>query len=144
MSHLFSVGCYVEVAPNAKPGCNSEGGTAFIHAVNKENDAGSNNKVSFDAQHVLQKKISREVEPSRVTLKSIQTRGRRDGMPSLLSPSYATTKRVAEATSTGNEQPIKPKRARKGIKTTDELLLEDPIDAHKYINSRNNSDKYQF
>ena len=133
MSHLFTAGCYVEVAPNTKPGCNSEGGTAFIKAVNNDDDTGKIR--SFDVQYVLQKKLSREVQPSRVKLKSIQTTSRREGLPSLLSTSYSTAKRVAEACST--DQPIKPKRSRKGGKTTEDLLLEPPRDVYDYLCKRN-------
>ena len=36
MSHLFTVGSYVNVAPNTSPGCNSHGGAAFVHGVNRK------------------------------------------------------------------------------------------------------------
>ena len=63
------------VDPAAKKGKpDSEGGAGFVVGINgSENDDGGSKIESFDVQYVLQKKISREVQPSRVTLKAIQT-----------------------------------------------------------------------
>ena len=146
MSHLFSVyttGTHVDVAPVAKKGKpNSEGGAAYIIGINKSDNG--NRIESVDDEYVtigVRKKLSKGVDPSRLKLRSIQTLGRRDGLPSILSPLHATAKRAVEATVV-DDQPKKPKRPRNNQKNTDDLLLMPPQDVHKYMSIRNN--KHQF
>ena len=74
MSHLLTTGTHVSVAPAAKKGKpNSEGGAGCIVGIN-DSDDDSNNVESFDVQCVLQKKVSKEVQPSRVSIKSIDNK----------------------------------------------------------------------
>ena len=141
MSHLFTAGSYVEVSPVAKRGKpNSEGGAGYIIGINSsEND--SNKIESFDVQYVLQKKLSKEVQPSRVVLKNIDNgRSRKcNSLPPLLSRSYPSAKRVAEASQL-DQQPIKPKRSKKnGLKNTEDLLLMTPKDVCDYLCKKNST-----
>ena len=143
MSHLFTTGSHVSVAPVAKKGKpNSEGGAAYIVGINKNDDG--DRIQSFDVQYVLQKKVSREVQPSRIAVQRIDTDSRRrinnNKMPSLLSTSYSTAKRVAESVGV-DDQPAKPKR-RKGPKLTEDMLLMSPEEAYKHLCSRNNNSPF--
>ena len=135
VSHLFAAGCYVEVAPNTAPGCNSEGGIGWIKKVNGTNG-------THDVQYVIQKKLSKNVKQSRITLKHALDNQKRksscgnneNAMPSLLSPSYPTAKKIADGTKI--TQPIKPKRRKVG-NTTEDLLLMQPIDTCDYLKKKN-------
>ena len=80
MSHLFSVGDYV----NASPASSSNGGIGWVKGLN---DNGT-----CDVQYVVEKKLSREVAPSRVAVAALGTTKRATStdndivLPSLLSP----------------------------------------------------------
>ena len=135
MSHLFTAGTYVQVAAAAKKGKpNSDGGTGWIKSLNEDG--------TYNVEYVVPKKLSKEVVPSRIAVAAIAATGSRrtinnSQMPSLLSPQFPTAKRVAEASSSrDDDQPIKPKR-RKGIKVTEELILESPKAIYDYLKMKN-------
>ena len=131
---LFSTGDIVDVAPAARVGCpNSDGGRAFIVAVNNDN--------SINVKYVVDRKISKEVQPSRVKVATIGTTARlpsanNNVLPSILSPKYAVAKKAAEFNA-AEVRTSKPKKV-SNTKTTEDLLTEAPIEIHQYLRKKNN------
>ena len=113
MSHLLRIGDYVTVAPSNK----SSGGIGWIKGVASDGSA--------IVEYVVQKKLSKDMVPSCISLSTLDTTGRSQSqdvasMPSLLSVNYAAARDFRKAMVDVSNTSKPPSRKRS--LNTDELL----------------------
>ena len=130
MSHLrlCNVGDYVKVSPSSNG--KSEGGTGWIKSIDG----------SIEVEYVVQKKISKNVDPNRIVLSTLDNVSRKRAtdsqdsppLPSLLSPNYLPTRRLLNALCVSNDT-VKSNPKRKGKHSTDELLQLPIDDMYNYL-----------
>ena len=141
MSHLrlFNVGDLVDVAPSNK----SSGGKGWITAIVDADDGIGDTMV---VKYVVQRKVSKEVKPDRLSLANIETTARRrsqDGgdlvpLPSILSQSYQPAKQIRQAMADASNIPSKKVRRSNRMLLTEDLLrmpvdeMYDYLDKHKH------------
>ena len=132
MAHLLRIGDYVNVAPSPR----SSGGTGWITIVAEDGSA--------VVEYVLDKKISKDVLPSRIAFATLDNTSRsqsQDGaaLPSLLSPSYGAARDYQRAIVAVGNPAKKPKR-RSTTAVTDDLLRMPRDEAYQYLEKRLDKD----
>ena len=131
MSHLrlhpYGIGDYVSVSASNR----SSGGTGWIKSVASDGRA--------IVEYVVPKKLSKDVAPSRIALKTLDNIGRsqsQDGvmMPSLLSPSYGAARSYRNSITAPVDDSNRPQKPRhNGKLLTDDLLRMDVENVYDYL-----------
>ena len=135
MAHLLHIGDYVNVAPSSK----SSGGTGWIKHV----DCSTGNAT---VEYVVQRKVSKEVQPVRIalaTLDNVARRTSKDGnrptRPSLLSLQHLASREYLNLQPT-EAATLKPKQ-RRNVVLTEDLLKMPVLEVYAYLDRKRSDEE---